>query len=60
MLHVSVWKRRDELAIQRRVPRTLLDSSVRRFATMPERKVLLLADVLEKFGRPEKYWSFRR
>lgn len=44
----------DELAAQLRVPRELLDAWMRGLATMPDRKLLALADLLDKFGRPEK------
>jgi hypothetical protein len=44
----------DELARRLGVPRHLLDAWIRGHATMTERKLLLLADELEKFGKPEK------
>lgn len=45
---------KDELAAQLRVPQQLLDAWMRGLATMPDRKLLQLADLLDKFGRPEK------
>jgi hypothetical protein len=45
---------KDELAAQLRVPQQLLDAWVRGLATMPDRKLLQLADLLDRFGRPEK------
>lgn len=45
---------KDELAAQLRVPQQLLDAWIRGLATMPDRKLLQLADLLDKFGRPEK------
>lgn len=45
---------KDELAAQLRVPQQLLDAWMRGLSTMPDRKLLQLADLLDKFGRPEK------
>jgi hypothetical protein len=45
---------KDELAAQLRVPQQLLDAWVRGLATMPDRKLLQLADLLDRFGRREK------
>lgn len=44
----------DELAIRLGVPPTLLDAWIRGMASMPDRKLLQLADLLENFGRTEK------
>jgi hypothetical protein len=44
----------DELAIALKVPRHLLDAWMSGHASMPDRKLLLLIDALDKFGRPEK------
>ena len=44
----------EELAVHLGVPVNLLDAWIRGMASMPDRKLLLLADLLEKFGRPEK------
>jgi hypothetical protein len=35
-------------------PANVVDLWTRGLATMPDRKVLLLADLFDKFGRPEK------
>jgi len=45
---------KEELAAQLRVPQELLDAWMRGLATMPDRKLLALADLLDRFGRPEK------
>lgn len=45
---------KDELAAQLRVPQQLLDAWMSGLATMPDRKLLQLADLLDRFGRPEK------
>jgi hypothetical protein len=45
---------KEELAAQLRVPPELLDAWMRGLATMPDRKLLALADLLDRFGRPEK------
>ncbi len=45
---------KEELATQLRVPQELLDAWMGGLATMPDRKLLQLADLLDKFGRPEK------
>lgn len=45
---------REELAAQLRVPPSLLEAWISGHASMPERKLLLLADVLDRIGRPEK------
>lgn len=39
---------RQELAIQLKVPRALLEAWIYGHASMPDRKLLLLADLLEK------------
>ena len=43
-----------ELAIALKVPPHLLEAWMSGHATMPDRKLLLLVDTLDKFGRPEK------
>ena len=45
---------KDELAARLRVPVTLLDAWIRGMASIPDRKVLQLADLLDKLGRSEK------
>jgi hypothetical protein len=44
----------DDLAVRLRVPATLLDAWVRGLAAMPDRKLLLLADVLNKIAERKK------
>jgi len=44
----------DELATALKSPRHLVEAWMRGHASMPDRKLLILADVMEKFGRPEK------
>lgn len=44
----------DELAARLRVPRHLLDVWIRGLATMPDRKVLPLADLLDKLADSKK------
>jgi hypothetical protein len=44
----------DEVAQRLRTPANVVDLWTRGLATMPDRKVLLLADLLDRFGRPEK------
>ena len=44
----------DEVALRLRSPANVVDLWLRGLATMPDRKILPLADLLEKFGRPEK------
>ena len=44
----------EELAVALKVPRHLLDAWMSGHASMPDRKLLLLIDALDKFGRPEK------
>lgn len=44
----------DELAACLRVPRHLLDAWLRGLATMPDRKLLPLADVIDKLGDSKK------
>lgn len=44
----------DELAIALKSPRHLVESWMNGHASLPDRKLLLLADALDKFGRPEK------
>lgn len=43
-----------ELAVRLKVPFTLLDAWMRGLATMPDRKLLALADLLEKLGTPPR------
>lgn len=43
-----------ELAIVLKVPPHLLQAWMSGHATMPDRKLMLLIDALDKFGRPEK------
>lgn len=45
---------KEELAAELRVPQELLEAWMRGLATMPDRKLLALADLLDRFGRPEK------
>ena len=44
----------EQLAASLKVPLSLLQAWMSGHATMPERKLLMLVDFLEKFGRPEK------
>ena len=44
----------DEVAQRLRTTTNVVDLWLRGLATMPDRKILPLADLLEKFGRPEK------
>ena len=44
----------EELAKRLNVPLTLLEAWLRGLATMPDRKLLTLADLLDKLGDPEK------
>ena len=44
----------EELAVGLKVPRSLLQAWMSGHATMPERKLLMLVDFLDKVGRPEK------
>ena len=44
----------EDLAKHLGVPVNLVDAWIRGKASMPDRTLLLLADLLEKFGRPEK------
>ena len=44
----------EELAVHLGVPVNLLDAWIRGMASMPDRKFLLLADLLKRFRRPEK------
>jgi hypothetical protein len=44
----------DDLAVRLRVPATLLDAWMRGLAAMPDRKLLLLADVLNKIAERKK------
>jgi hypothetical protein len=44
----------EELAVHLGVPVNLLDAWIRGMASMPDRKFLLLADLIKRFGRPEK------
>ena len=44
----------DELAAALKTPPTLVEAWINGHASMPDRKLLVLADFLEKVGRPEK------
>jgi hypothetical protein len=44
----------DELAAALKSPAHLVAAWMRGHASMPDRKLLMLADLLEKLGRPEK------
>ena len=44
----------EELAVRLGVPGTLLDAWLRGLASMPDRKLLKLADVIEGIGDAEK------
>lgn len=44
----------DDLAARLRVPTTLLDAWMRGLAAMPDSKLLLLADVLDKIAERKK------
>jgi hypothetical protein len=44
----------EDLSVHLGVPVSLVDAWIVGKATMPDDKLLLLADLLEKFGRPEK------
>ncbi|HEU4352192.1 MAG TPA: hypothetical protein VFR66_10005 [Burkholderiales bacterium] len=44
----------EDLAVRLRVPTTLLDAWMRGLAAMPDRKLLLLADVLDKIAAGKK------
>jgi transcriptional regulator with XRE-family HTH domain len=44
----------EELAKRLNVPLTLLEAWLRGLATMPDRKLLTLADLLDKLGDAEK------
>jgi len=44
----------DEVAQRLRTPANVVELWTRGLATMPDRKVLPLADLLDQFGRPEK------
>jgi hypothetical protein len=44
----------DELAARLNVPRNVLDVWMRGLSSMPDRKLLLLADLLEKLAASEK------
>jgi hypothetical protein len=44
----------EELAMRLGVPGTLLDAWLRGLASMPDRKLLKLADVIEGMGEPKK------
>lgn len=43
-----------ELAAQLGSPVSLVDAWIHGKASMPDRKFLLLADLIDRFGRPEK------
>ena len=45
---------REELAAALKVPTSLLDAWISGHAAMPDRKLVVLADILDRFGRPEK------
>lgn len=42
---------RDLLALQLKVPPTLLDAWISGHGTMPDRKLALLADILKKYAK---------
>lgn len=44
----------EKLAARLRVPMTLLDVWLRGLATMPDRKLLLLTDLLDELDAPKK------
>ena len=44
----------EELAVALKSPTHLVEAWILGHASMPERKLLLLVDFLERFGRPEK------
>lgn len=44
---------REELAVRLGVPVTLLDAWSQGLASMPDRKLVLLAEVLDQFGRSD-------
>jgi hypothetical protein len=44
----------EAVAAHLRAPESLVEAWMQGLATMPDRKLLLLADLLDKFGRPEK------
>lgn len=44
----------EEVATHLRAPASLVDAWMRGLSSMPDRKLLLLADLLDKYGRPEK------
>ena len=44
----------EELAIALKSPVHLVEAWILGHASMPERKLLLLVDFLDRFGRPEK------
>jgi hypothetical protein len=44
----------EEVAARLGVPVSLLDSWISGKASMPDKQLLPLADLLERFGRPEK------
>ena len=44
----------EELAAQLGAPVSLVEAWIRGMASMPDRKFLLLADLIDRFGRPEK------
>jgi len=45
---------REQLAASLKVPVSLLDAWISGHAAMPDRTLIVLADILDKFGRPEK------
>jgi len=44
----------EEVAVALKSPQELVQAWMSGHATMPDRKLLMLADFLDKFGRPEK------
>ena len=47
---------REELAIRLKVPVDLLDAWMRGLATMPDRKLALLADAFDDFAAKKSWW----
>jgi len=45
---------REQLAASLKVPVPLLDAWISGHAAMPDRQLIILADILDRFGRPEK------
>jgi hypothetical protein len=44
----------EAVATHLRAPESLVEAWMEGLSSMPDRKLLLLADLLDKFGRPEK------